>query len=206
MTAPQIRVGDVRLQGAQPTGQFRVGDVRLTAPAGGQIRVGDVRLTKPAAPVINYLVIGGTAPTTSAPYAVTATLNVTDPAGGPLAVSIDWGDGSPVSTGLIDSVVYDPDAPPPDPVAGHTYLTPGDYQMLATVSSPSGRTAQLGSEVLVTGPGLRRTFAVVAGGQAVPLLLLGIARGGQLQPVRFDGLVDAGFLVDPNATIDGPVP
>lgn len=189
MTAPQIRVGQATLQDAQPTGQLRIGDVRLVGSSGPQLRIGTVQLTKPTPPQLHYADI---AATQNAPVSVTVTVSATDPmAAGPMLCLIDWGDGSaPASAQLTTD---------PQTVAGHVYASPGTYPVTVTVTAQSGLSATLSSSVLALAPAQRRIFAVKTPAGARPVLFKGVVRGGQLQPLLFAGVLESGAPVDPNA-------
>lgn len=195
MTAPQIRIGQVVLQDAQPTGQIRVGDVRLAQPVGPQLRIGTVQLLKPSPPQIQYTVISTVGTDQSVPLGVTVAISASDPLGGQLQYRIDWGDGTAPATGPLTSTT--------DPIASHTYTATGTYQLVASVTAPSSLTASLTSPVTVFGPARRWIFAVKTPGGTQPLLFKGVMRGGQVQPLQFDGLVESGALVDPNTPVQG---
>lgn len=193
MTAPQIRVGQVVLQDAQPTGQIRIGDVSLGQVTGPQLRIGTVSLTQPQALTMTAAVAAsGGVLGLSMPLPVVATITASDPAGGQLTYSTDWGDGSPASQGTP---------------AYHTYTRAGRYTVVSTVTSTSGQSATSSHQVVVDGSPQRRIFAVKTAAGVRPLLFTGIAKAGRVQPLQFTGWIDtSGVLEDPDQLVEGVSP
>lgn len=70
--------------------------------------------------------------TGAAPLAVTAIIEAEDPNGAPLTYTINWGDGSPDSTGSLDYPLNDNEK---TALVDHTYTSTGEYIVTLTVSN-----------------------------------------------------------------------
>jgi PKD repeat protein len=87
-----------------------------------------------------------------APLAVTAIIEGEDPNGAPLTYSINWGDGTPDTTGLLTNPTDDEEK---TALESHTFASDGTYYVTLTVSNGSLSSTSIEDVTVGTGGGGR---------------------------------------------------
>lgn len=183
--AAQVRIADIAFVVADGAPRLRIADIAFVIASAPQIRIADIAFHVTTLPTAVL-----TADVTSGGFPLTVNFDASgssDPVDQSLTYAWNYGDGTTVPGSPTNQVQ-------------HTYTTAGTRTATVTVTNDNGGTATASVTITIGSTLYRRTFAVVNGGVAQPIVFIGIVRSGVTRPVKFLGVVESGALVDPNAT------